>query len=299
MHNPSPRLLVCEPLHQSKSIDMPIEQSLGTQYDDIKTTTAKPTQTHDFRSKISEKPKHRRNDSSPRQKIGRRMSSRLRRAIVRVRPDLEAAFHAVRDARRDGLGWQRRRSSTTGVTIARKSGQIKATKGEGILECSVHEARTAIMNLAMIAVWDKKLQAGRVVSEDTKNNTKTLHLTYSLPWPCKARDLVVHCQEVKYVRPDGRRSIVFVSTSAKHQDIPAVKGIVRAQLRYAGWILEPAGDDLSKCRVTYVRCVDLGGGIPTLINNTVGTSAEAVVARLAQQFKMRTRKNHEKSCIPA
>eukprot|EP00954_Amorphochlora_amoebiformis_P026721 1380947-Amorphochlora_amoeboformis.AAC.2 len=36
--------------------------------------------------KISEKPKHRRNDSNPRQKIGRRMSSRLRPSIVRVRP---------------------------------------------------------------------------------------------------------------------------------------------------------------------------------------------------------------------
>ena len=76
--------------------------------------------------------------------------------------------------------------------------------------------------------------------------------------------LCVLCREV---RADG--TCVYVGQSVTHPACPPKRGLVRGNVKFAGWRVRPVPGDAYQCDVVYVCVVDLKGVVPTFVINKI------------------------------
>lgn len=75
-----------------------------------------------------------------------------------------------------------------------------------------------------------------------------------------------------YIKYDDQNSIIM-HTSTKHEKLPEIKGNVRAELIFGGYLIDRVEDNLTK--VTFVSCADLKLN-QTLVNTTLKDVAYCV-----------------------
>merc|ERR1711964_530349 len=74
----------------------------------------------------------------------------------------------------------------------------------------------------------------------------------------------------------GRSAYVLTARSVEHDDedvCPPTKNAVRADIKLGGWVLEPLGNNNTRC--TYMSCVDMKGSWP--LKGQIKKKAQAAV----------------------
>merc|ERR1711974_360295 len=98
-------------------------------------------------------------------------------------------------------------------------------------------------------------EAGHLV-ERIDHNTSIGYQIFKRIWPLSKRDFL----NLTTVCVLPNKSLVLGGTAIQHDAMPPTKGNVRAEVKTAGWLLEPKGPNLTL--VHTVIQVDLGGSIP-------------------------------------
>jgi START domain/Vacuolar sorting protein 9 (VPS9) domain len=84
-------------------------------------------------------------------------------------------------------------------------------------------------------------------------------------------------------------TFIMLGQSVRHPDCPESKKskFVRGKLLISGWILKAVPDEPDKCRVTYIAHLDLGGYIPSWIQNLIAAKQPMVLDALSKFFSER------------
>lgn len=85
------------------------------------------------------------------------------------------------------------------------------------------------------------------------------YLQYKAPWPVSNRDFVM----LTWKKVDGNK-IYFLNSSIDYP-VPAVNGVVRAQIIVGSYGLEKLKDNVTK--ITYISHSDPKGNIPEALSN--------------------------------
>ena len=135
-------------------------------------------------------------------------------------------------------------------------------KGEGIVDFPIDEWIDYIGDYANRGKMDDMFVEGGVV-EDIGMNTRIEKFTVNPSALVSNRDFCIVTRRVH--TNQGR--VIWMACSWEHDDVPPIKGVVRAVLIIGGWILDPVPGDHNKTFAHYIVEGDPKGSIPKMIVN--------------------------------
>jgi len=186
-------------------------------------------------------------------------------------------------------------TETKGVLINKKTfgnSDFNCVRGSGVLPISPEELYVFTRDLPLRQGWEKLYKDAQII-EQLDSKTEIVHLEYKAPAWAKAvfnpHDFVV----IKSERREADGSIIVMSRSVVHKDVPVQKGYVRDELEVSGWVIRPCG--LDACVVIYLNQVQMG--IPKWAEALMMKERPLIIHRV-RKFIEKELKESRKTGIP-
>eukprot|EP00475_Leptophrys_vorax_P010929 TRINITY_DN17475_c0_g1_i1.p1 TRINITY_DN17475_c0_g1~~TRINITY_DN17475_c0_g1_i1.p1 ORF type:complete len:871 (+),score=228.62 TRINITY_DN17475_c0_g1_i1:514-3126(+) len=165
---------------------------------------------------------------------------------------------------------------------------IPVIKGEGIINASPRDIAGVLANLERRKWYDEFFTSSKLLSV-VETNTKVYQMIYQAKELCRggSRDFVLvdHWREL----PDGR--IVFASKSVDHPGASSRKAAVRAEILFAGWVIEPIVSPQdqkgkgARSRVRYLTQVDLKGNLAPWVTSLMVKQQPLLIQQIDKLFQ--------------
>uniref|UniRef100_A0A1D1ZJI2 StAR-related lipid transfer protein 5 n=1 Tax=Anthurium amnicola TaxID=1678845 RepID=A0A1D1ZJI2_9ARAE len=176
-------------------------------------------------------------------------------------------------------------SEDNGLKIYVKEFPGKSTpimRGDGVISggFTIYDILSLIKNLDMRKLWDDRYDEGAVY-EIFSLHERLARTAMKGTFPISGRDISV-CEMLDCDENTG--TLYFITTSVSDHLIPESKKLVRANLDFAGWKLEPNFDsngNTTSVNITYIVDVDVKlDTIPSSIRKTLSLQIPMIVSKL-------------------
>mmetsp|Transcript_5231 Transcript_5231/g.4416 ORF Transcript_5231/g.4416 Transcript_5231/m.4416 type:complete len:218 (+) Transcript_5231:28-681(+) len=169
-----------------------------------------------------------------------------------------------------------------GITVYTKKSEsgLNCVKGEGVLNFNANVIEDFAFRSETKTLCDDGCEESTSL-ETFGDDTKFEYLKYKGKLLVSGRDFVNVSH--KYTDSEGR--IIISAYSIPYADKPEQDGIVRGDIKRAGWVITPDKDNEDKSFVQYVTEIDFAGSLPTTLVNSVNTKQGFFLVRLAEELK--------------
>jgi len=184
-----------------------------------------------------------------------------------------------------------------GVLVYRK--EYKGTpgisiRGSSVVPLSPEEMRIFAVSIDLRKEWDYLYGGARVV-EFIDEKTAIVHLEFRRPkWAIgyDPHDFVM----IRTERTEEDGTIMVLSRSVVHKDVPPRKGYVRSELEVSGFFIKPCGESSSV--VVYVNQAELHG-IPKWAENRFLNKRALLIGKIRKFIEKEFKEMREKKKVPA
>ena len=169
-----------------------------------------------------------------------------------------------------------------GVTVYTQKSEsgLNCVKGEGWVDFNANVLEEFVFSPDTKPKCDESCEEAHFI-ENYGDNSKFEYLKYKGKLLVSGRDFVT--ASYKQTIEDGR--IVISSYSVVHPDQPEVSGLVRGDIKLAGWIITPDKDSEDRCHAVYITEIDFAGSLPTALVNQVNTNQGFFIAKVKEALK--------------